>query len=64
VKEKMNFTIVYDNKIFTKGIGLRSDCGFARLIELAYDTILLALAQMATNLSKEKNLIINTSFPP
>lgn len=33
-------TIVYDNEVYKKGIGLQSDWGFACLIESKYDTIL------------------------
>jgi 7,8-dihydropterin-6-yl-methyl-4-(beta-D-ribofuranosyl)aminobenzene 5'-phosphate synthase len=36
----MNLTIVYDNDVFTKGIGLRSDWGFACLIHTSQETIL------------------------
>ena len=38
--DKMKITIVYDNEIYKKGIGLKSDWGFACLIETKYDTIL------------------------
>ena len=36
----MKLTIVYDNELFRKDIGLKSDWGFACLIESKYDTIL------------------------
>ena len=36
----MKLIIVYDNEIFTKGIGLQKDWGFACLIETKHDTIL------------------------
>jgi 7,8-dihydropterin-6-yl-methyl-4-(beta-D-ribofuranosyl)aminobenzene 5'-phosphate synthase len=36
----MKLTIVYDNEIFTQGIGLRSDWGFACLLETGEATIL------------------------
>jgi len=38
--KKMNVTILYDNEVLTKGIGLKSDWGFACLIETSQDTIL------------------------
>jgi len=37
---KMKLTIVYDNELFRKDIGLKSDWGFSCLIELKYDAIL------------------------
>ena len=36
----MKLKIIYDNKVYKKGIGLQSDWGFACLIESKYDTIL------------------------
>ena len=36
----MKLTIVYDNEVFKKGVGLKSDWGFACLIETINDTIL------------------------
>lgn len=36
----MKMTIVYDNEVFTKNIGLKSDWGFACLIKTSQDTIL------------------------
>ena len=36
----MKTTIVYDNEVYQKGFGLRSDWGFACLIETKQDTIL------------------------
>ena len=36
----MKFTIVYDNELYRKDVGLQSDWGFACLIETKYDTIL------------------------
>ena len=36
----MKLTIVYDNELYRKDIGLKSDWGFACLIESKYDTIL------------------------
>jgi len=36
----MKLTIVYDNDIFKKGLGLKSDWGFACLIETKNDTVL------------------------
>jgi len=36
----MKLTIVYDNELYRKDIGLKSDLGFACLIESKYDTIL------------------------
>jgi len=36
----MKLRIVYDNEIYTKGIGLKSDWGFACVIETGKDTIL------------------------
>jgi len=33
----MKITIVYDNEIYKKDIGLKSDWGFACLIESEYD---------------------------
>ena len=36
----MKLIIIYDNKVYQRGIGLQSDWGFACLIESKYDTIL------------------------
>ena len=36
----MKLTIVYDNEVYKKGIGLKSDWGFSCLIESSDDTIL------------------------
>jgi 7,8-dihydropterin-6-yl-methyl-4-(beta-D-ribofuranosyl)aminobenzene 5'-phosphate synthase len=36
----MKITIVYDNEVYKKGIGLKSDWGFSSLIKTKYDTIL------------------------
>lgn len=36
----MKLTIVYDNEIYKKDMGLKSDWGFSCLIETAHDTIL------------------------
>jgi len=36
----MKLTILYDNEIYKKDIGLQSDWGFACLIESEYDTVL------------------------
>lgn len=36
----MKLIIIYDNEVYKKGIGLRSDWGFACLIKTKYDTIL------------------------
>lgn len=36
----MNVTILYDNEVLTKDIGLKSDWGFACLIETSQDTLL------------------------
>lgn len=36
----MKMTIVYDNEVYNKDIGLKEDWGFACLIEAKYDTIL------------------------
>ena len=36
----MKLTIVYDNEVYKKGIGLKSDWGFSCLIESSNDTIL------------------------
>jgi 7,8-dihydropterin-6-yl-methyl-4-(beta-D-ribofuranosyl)aminobenzene 5'-phosphate synthase len=36
----MKMTIVYDNEVFKKGLGLKSDWGFACLIDTNHDNIL------------------------
>lgn len=36
----MKLIIIYDNEVYKKGIGLKSDWGFACLIKTKYDTIL------------------------
>jgi len=36
----MNLTILYDNEVYKKGIGLKSDWGFACLVEIKDDTVL------------------------
>jgi len=37
---KMKLTIIYDNEVYKKGVGLKSDWGFACLIETNYENIL------------------------
>lgn len=36
----MKITIVYDNKVYKKGLGLKSDWGFSCLVESDYDNVL------------------------
>lgn len=57
----MKLIIVYDNEIFTKGIGLQKDWGFACLIETNHDTILFDTgANGKILLNNLKKLNINT----
>jgi 7,8-dihydropterin-6-yl-methyl-4-(beta-D-ribofuranosyl)aminobenzene 5'-phosphate synthase len=56
----MRLTIVYDNEVFTKGIGLKSDWGFSCLITTSQDTILFDTGANGTILlDNMKKLTIN-----
>ncbi len=66
----MKITIVYDNDVYKKDIGLKSDWGFSCLIESNFDTVLFDtgangdillnnMKKLQKDLSKIKNIVIS-----
>jgi len=53
----MKLTIVYDNGVFKKGIGLQSDWGFACVIESKHDTILFDTGAKGNILLHNMNIL-------
>ena len=53
----LKLIIVYDNEVYTKGIGLQKDWGFACLIETKHDKILFDTGAKGKFLLNNMNLL-------